>query len=109
LGIKLDGEAQGCTLRAARKLESLGARAEPALREALKGTPSAEQRRRIEGMLGRLEGASAPASAAEVREVRAVAALRLAGTDEARRLLRELAGGVERARLTREAWAALPE
>jgi WD domain, G-beta repeat len=105
----LDSEDFRRREEAARKLEALGARAEPALREALKGTPTAEQRRRIEGMLGRLEGASAPASAAEVREVRAVAALRLAGTDEARRLLRELAGGVERARLTREARTALGE
>jgi RNA polymerase sigma factor (sigma-70 family) len=105
----LDSEDFRRREEAAGKLEALGVRAEPALRAALKGMPSAEQRRRIEGMLGRLEGASAPASPAEVREVRAVAALRLAGTDEARRLLRELAGGVERARLTREARAALPE
>jgi hypothetical protein len=91
---------------ATRRLADLGVRAEGQLREALKTNPPAEQRRRIEELLDRVQGLP-PLSPEDARGLRAVAVLRLAGTAEATRLLKELAGGVERARLTIEARAAL--
>jgi RNA polymerase sigma factor (sigma-70 family) len=91
---------------ATRKLEELGKGAEDALREALKGNVSPEKRQQVEALLKRLEDV-APLSAEGLRELRAVAALRLMGTDEAQRLLRDLAGGIDKARLTQEARAAL--
>jgi len=44
---------------ASRALEKLGAAAKPLLREALKASPSAEVRRRIEAVLAKLEGIGA--------------------------------------------------
>jgi RNA polymerase sigma factor (sigma-70 family) len=101
----LDGERFEVREQATRDLEALGALAEAALRRALAGKPSAEAKRRLEGLLEKLDGIM-PA-AAEVRAVRAVEALEHAGTPEARRLLTVLAGGVPEARQTREAKAAL--
>jgi RNA polymerase sigma factor (sigma-70 family) len=86
-------------------LEELGALAGPAVRKALAGNPSAEAKRRLEDLVGKLD--SAVLSADEVRAVRLVEALEHAGTAEARQLLTRLAGGVPDARLTREAKAAL--
>jgi RNA polymerase sigma factor (sigma-70 family) len=101
----LDGERFEVREQATRELEGLGALAEAALRQALAGKPSAEAKRRLEGLLEKLDGIT-PAPA-EVRAVRAVEALEHAGTPEARRLLTALAGGVAEARQTREAKAAL--
>jgi hypothetical protein len=91
---------------AARRLTELGVRAEAQLCEALRANLSAEQRRRIEELLRGLQG-TPTVSVEQARELRAVTVLRLIGTAESRRLLRELAGGVEGARLTAEARAAL--
>jgi RNA polymerase sigma factor (sigma-70 family) len=63
--------------RAARELEKLGERAEPALRKALAGKPSLEARRRLEGLLNRLGGARL--SAETVRQIRAVEVLESIG------------------------------
>jgi hypothetical protein len=78
--------------------------AEPAIRKALDGRPSAEQRRALEALL---PGPALLHSPEGLRQVRAVEALERAGSVEARDLLKRLAGGVEGARLTREARAAL--
>jgi hypothetical protein len=88
---------------ALRELEKVGADAEPALRRALKGTPSTEVRRRVTGLLERLSGVPSP----ELRRGRALQVLELVGTPEARRLLESLARGAPEARLTQEAEAAL--
>jgi hypothetical protein len=89
---------------AAAGLRALGDRAGAALREALKASPSLDKRRRLEALLKALEGS--PAGEA-LRELRAVAVLERLGTAEARGLLKELAGGDAKARLTREAKASL--
>jgi hypothetical protein len=89
--------------RATRDLEGYAELAEPYLREALAGDASLEVRRRAEGLLDNL----GPGAPTRLRRSRAVAALEYAGTPEAQRVLAELAGGEERARLTREARAAL--
>jgi WD40 repeat protein len=87
--------------RAMRDLEAEAEAAEPALREALAGKPSEEVRRRIEQLLGRLEGAE------ELRRARALEVLEQADSPETRRVLTALARGAPRARLTRTAQAAL--
>jgi WD40 repeat protein len=91
--------------QAVRELERLGEVAEPALRRALAGNPSLEQRRRVERLLDK---AAAPVTSPEqLRALRAVEVLERAGTPEARRVLAALAVGAADARLTREARAAL--
>jgi RNA polymerase sigma factor (sigma-70 family) len=100
----LDAEQYPAREQATRELEALAERAAPALRKALAGDPSPEARRRLEALLDRLDGARP--SAETVREVRAVEALELIGTPEARRLLDQLAAGPAEAPLTQEAKAA---
>jgi RNA polymerase sigma factor (sigma-70 family) len=96
--------------RAARELERLEETAGPALREALAagpgaGKPSEEFRRRVEGLLKKLEE---PLTSAErLRAVRAVEVLEQVATPAARQGLQTLAGGAPAARMTREAQAAL--
>jgi hypothetical protein len=82
---------------ARQELESLDRRAEPALRRALAGGVSLEVQQKVKSFLDRQE----------IREVRAVEALELAGTADARRTLEALAAGDPAARLTREARASL--
>ncbi|HEY8503330.1 MAG TPA: hypothetical protein VIL46_02030, partial [Gemmataceae bacterium] len=102
----LDSSRFGEREAAERELRTLGDRARPDLLEALGANPSAEQRRRIEAVLagwnrhGPLEGEA-------LREVRAVQVLERIASAGAREFLEELAGGMESARLTREAKAAL--
>jgi RNA polymerase sigma factor (sigma-70 family) len=87
---------------AAHELVKLGSQSEAALRAALAAKPSAELRRQAENLLERLDG---PVTDGEkLRQLRAVAALERIGASAA---LRELAGGVPDARLTREAKASL--
>jgi hypothetical protein len=101
---ELDSDDFATRERAAKELEGLGERAEPALRKALTGEPSAELRQRAEGLLEKLDLARSPE---QLRGVRAVEVLEQLGTEEARKLLQELANGEPAARLTREATAAL--
>jgi hypothetical protein len=90
---------------AEKELEGLAERAEPFLRRRLAENPLLETRRRLEGLLAKLEGlVTAPD---RVREMRAVEVLEHIGTAEARKVLQELANGAPEARLTREANAAL--
>jgi RNA polymerase sigma factor (sigma-70 family) len=91
--------------RATAELRRLGRLAEPALRRALAGRPSAEARRRIQGLLDGLEDGAWPPDV--IQGGRALAALEHIGTLEARKTLKELAQGPADARLTREAKAAL--
>jgi RNA polymerase sigma factor (sigma-70 family) len=87
--------------KAAKAIEALGFRAEPALREALSQRPSLEARRRIERLLANLDGPET------LRLTRAIEALELIASTQARQHLRALAQGPPAARLTQEARSAL--
>jgi hypothetical protein len=101
----LDSDEFATREQAAAELEKLGEAALPALRKALAGDPPAEVRVRCEGLVAKL---NRPVLSGErLRTVRAVEALEQAGTKEARAVLKQLAGGAEGARLTREAKQAL--
>jgi hypothetical protein len=101
----LDSDEFAVLDRAAKELDRLGELAEPALRKALAGRPSAEVRRQVRRLLDRLEG---PVQTPQVlRGLRAVEVLEGIGTDEARRLLERLAKEAPAPRLVRESRAAL--
>src|SRR5207249_4170107 len=91
--------------RAARKLHELGESAGPALRQALAGRPSVEVRRRLEGLLDKVQKAVLPSH--QLRGVRAIEVLESIGTPEARQVLERVAGGAPNVLLTQEAAAAL--
>jgi WD40 repeat protein len=99
----LDNDDFAVRTRAGQELEKLREVAEPALRRAIAGQPSAEVRRRVQGLLDQL----APCSAERLVEVRALAVLEHLGTPEARQQLVDLADGAPEARLTQEARASL--
>ena len=99
----LDDDEFAVREKASEELAKLGADAEWALREALRGRPSAELRRRAERLLARR-----PALAPErLRELRALELLERLESPEARALLERLAQGDADAPLTRDAKAAL--
>jgi hypothetical protein len=89
---------------AAKELTELGERAEPALRQALQETRSAEVRKRLEALLSASKGVPPRET---LRALRAVWVLERVGTTEARRLLEALAKGAPGARQTIEAKEAL--
>jgi hypothetical protein len=101
----LDSNQFAARKEAAAELEALGDLAEPALRRALQGKPSPEVRRRIEGLLHKLQGPVT--SLGQLRLLRVVEALERAGTPETRRLLEVLAKGTPESRLTQEAKQSL--
>jgi hypothetical protein len=86
-------------------LEAQGELAETALRRVLAGNPGLEVRRRVEGVLDKLD--REPPAPEQLRLLRAVTALERAGTKEARQLLELLASGAPQARVTQDAQAAL--
>jgi Tol biopolymer transport system component len=86
--------------QAAEELAKLRDTAEPALRRALKGSPSPEVRRRVEDLLAKLEQA-------HLESARAIEVLEHLATPEARRVLQTLAEGAAGASLTEEAKASL--
>jgi len=87
--------------QATRELENLGLTAEPGLRQALRGKPSPEVRRRVEQLLQGLE------AKAQLRQIRALEVLEDIGTPAAREVLQSLAKGAVEARLTQEANATM--
>jgi RNA polymerase sigma factor (sigma-70 family) len=100
----LDSETFDTREAAERELGRLGRAVEPALRKALKGSSSAEQKQRLEKLVGALD---ASARSQDVTASRAVEVLEWVGTPEAKRLLDELTRGAPGTRLTEEAAAAL--
>jgi hypothetical protein len=100
----LDSDRFARRQEAFRQLAALADRVRPALRAALKGDLSAEQRRSIQRALAKLRGVP-PADT--LRHLRAVEVLERIGTPQARRLLEKLARGAAEAWLTYDAKAAL--
>jgi RNA polymerase sigma factor (sigma-70 family) len=90
---------------AAKELDRLGALAVPRVKAHLARGPSAEVKRRLESFLADYERSDL--SPAELRSLRAVEVLEAVGTEPARKLLAELAGGEPSAPLTREAAGAV--
>jgi hypothetical protein len=101
----LDSESFDEREKATRELEGLGTQAEADMRKALEAGPSAEKKRRIEGVLEKLQ-VKAPAPEM-VRPLRAVEVLERLGTPEARKALEALARGQAEAPLTQAAKGAL--
>jgi hypothetical protein len=100
----LDSEKFRVRDDATEDLAELGERAVPALSEALKKQPGLEVERRIQRLLDTFRKGPTPE---ELRQMRAVQALELAATPEARAVLREWAGGAPGAGLTEDARAVL--
>jgi RNA polymerase sigma factor (sigma-70 family) len=93
--------------KAAGELERLVDVAAPAVLKALEGQPSAEARRRLTDLVEQYGRKEADPSPERRREIRALQALELAGTLQARSLLEDLARGAPGARRTIDAKAAL--
>jgi hypothetical protein len=91
--------------KATQALRDLGGIAATALQRAHQKNISLEVRRRIEQLFNDMR--DRPTTGESLRLGRALAALEYAGTQDARRLLQELADGAEGAWLTHEARAAL--
>lgn len=102
---ELDSEDFAVREKAMEQLQQLGERAEPGLREALRGKPALEVRKRIEGLLESVRAAKV--SPENLRVLRAVEVLEHVDTLEARETLKTLANGAASVRLTREAKASL--
>jgi WD40 repeat protein len=100
---RFDSDAFADREEAQLEIEKFGEGARHLLLKALERDLSPEAQRRVQAALGKTD----ETSPATLREHRAIAALEWAGTADARALLRDLAGGTPRARLTTEAAAAL--
>jgi len=98
---ELDDDEFKVRERASEELEKLGAAADAALHRALESKPSAEVRKRIEALLAKRSPAGM--SPERLTALRALEVLELAGTPEARRLIKSLAEGDPAAPATAEA------
>lgn len=92
---------------ATQELDRLGELAVAACRKALERNPSAEARRRLEEVVERYEQPAMVTSPERLRTLRALEALELAATPEARRVFVKLSGGANGAWLTKQAQAVL--
>jgi WD40 repeat protein len=103
---ELDSERFETRAKAEEELKELRELAETSLRQAVQDKrTSLEQRRRLEGLLQRLQG---PITSGEtLRQLRAVEVLEHIGSPEAQQVLQTLTAGAPQAVLTREAKAAL--
>ncbi|HEY7158758.1 MAG TPA: WD40 repeat domain-containing protein, partial [Gemmataceae bacterium] len=97
----LDNTEFAAREKAMRELEKLGDSAATELHKALTGKPPLEAKRRIEQLLDKANGPE------HFRMVRALEAVEMMNTPEARELCASLARGIAEARLTREAKATL--
>lgn len=101
----LDSDSFAVRVKAEAELEALGELAETALRKALEGQPSLEVRRRVEGLLKKLEGMITDPK--KLRVLRALEVLEQIGTPEAIRVLKTMTQGADEALVSREAKASL--
>jgi RNA polymerase sigma factor (sigma-70 family) len=102
----LDSDQFRVRAAAAKELAEQGAPVIPILEKELRPPLSPEARQRVRGVLDTLKRGP---TAVELRQLRAVQALELAGTAEARAVLRAWAGGAAGAELTRAAADALKQ
>jgi hypothetical protein len=100
----LDSDEFDVRRRAEQTIEALGEEARSALEKTLADRPSLDKRRTVERLLAKLEPGGGPE---QRRSVRAVEVLEHIATPEARQELQKHANGAAKARLTREAKAAL--
>jgi hypothetical protein len=91
--------------KAMKAISSFGKLAEPALRQALTQSLSAEARRRVEQLVDRCERVTL--SSETLRSLRAIELLEQINTAEARQVLKKLTTGAPSAEATREAVASL--
>ena len=103
----LDSDDFATRQKAVAELEKLGDQPLAAYRKVLEGKPSVETRRRIEELLEKAGPAWWDVSGERLRSLRAIEVLELAGTKEAREVLKTLTEGGKGARLTEHAQAAL--
>jgi WD40 repeat protein len=101
----LDADEFDVRESARKDLEKLGELALAPAREALKGRPSAEQRRSLEEVVK--EAAAPSASGERLRLLRALEVLEMAHTPEAVKLLKDVAAGAPDTLLTTQARASL--
>jgi WD40 repeat protein len=101
----LDADERAKRDRAQDELAKVVLLAEGALRKALGGSPSAEQRKRIRTLLQKLDAARLEAKV--LQPLRAVVVLQHVNSEAARRILLRLAGGDRKATLTQDADATL--
>lgn len=105
---QLDDERFAVRESATQELRRLGEVVEPSLRDKLRNSPSLESRRRAEQLLQELHEQRDPMPSPEALwGLRAIEALELIGTADARQLLETLVTGAPEALLTREAKASL--
>jgi WD40 repeat protein len=104
---QLESDSFANRQKAIAELEKLGDQALPAYRKALEGKPPLEMRRHLEHLVEKAGPAWWDVSGERLRSLRAIEVLELAGTEEARAVLKTLAAGGEGARLTEQAKAAL--
>jgi WD40 repeat protein len=102
--IDLGSDQFGAREVATKELQALGRLVETDLRAARKKASSEEVRTRLDALLSKITPERTPA---ELVQARAVAAMELAGTPAAKKLLAEWAAGALGARLTIDAKAAL--
>ena len=102
---RLDSDSFDEREKATADLEALGRQAEAAMHKALAAGPSAERKKRIEGLLEKLRVKMPPREM--VRPLRAVEVLERLGTPEARKVLEVLAKGRSAEPLTQAAVEAL--
>jgi WD40 repeat protein len=101
----LDSERFSERADATEELEKLGELAQPAMDKAMARSESAEVRRRVRSLLEKQEYPLS--SGRRLRALRVTALLEYISTQDAVRLLQELANGAPEAQLTREAMASL--
>jgi len=102
----LDSNTFAMRKKAEDELEKLSELAEEALRNALHAKPSLEVKMRLQALLDKLEPGLAP-NPQQLRILRALEVLETAGTPEAQEVLKAVAKGASRARVTKDAQAAL--
>jgi hypothetical protein len=101
----LDSDDFSTRQHASEELSKLGEGAEPVLREQLSKETSSEARARIETLIEKWKGHNPPAEI--LGALRGIEVLERIGSDDAARLLEDLAKGVPWARQTQDAKASL--